>query len=188
MITDRIEVSEDGDREFPYFIQSCKCLLHHEFRHRIDALRGSRHRLIVWCWTCRAIDCTGRREDQMSDFIFVHDTSQCDASIHIVIIVLKWYLHALTDALHRGEVDHRIDRLYFEYATQKFFISNVADIAAYLRIRELFKTLMDRGLAVGEIVDDDGCIARFIECDDCMRADITKSAGDQDIFGHRDLV
>ena len=95
----------------------------------------------------------------MSDLIFVHDTSQCDASVHIIIIILKRDLHALTDALHRGEVDHRIDRLCFEDATQKFSISDITDMAAYLRIRELFETLMDRGLTVGEIVDDDRCMA-----------------------------
>lgn len=123
----------------------------------------------------------------MPDLILVHDTSQRDASIHITIVIVERDLHALTDTLHRSEVHHRIDRLYIEDTTQEFLISNIADMACYRCVCQFLETLMDRGFAVGEIVDDDRCIARLMECDDCMGADIAESSGDENVFGHKSM-
>ena len=50
---------------------------------------------------------------------------------------------------------------------------------------ERFETRQHGGRAVGEIVEDDGCVAAARELHDDMRADIASAACDKNSFRHR---
>lgn len=184
MSADRIEVSERKRLKRSMKRKILKDILYHELARTIGIgcpeLAGlcQWKRVIGRIYGCRA------RKDDPPHFVSDHGLEKVDASENIVPIIQKRLFTALSYGFQSREMDHPIETMF-----RKNFIKRlrIADISL-MEIRNISEYLSDLREhlfgGIGQIIDDNRCISRLLECNDRMGSDISGSSGYEYGFFH----
>ena len=81
-------------------------------------------------------------------------------------------------------MDHRIDGVRGEGVRQRRAIADIGSDQRQVRSGQMLEPGQDRRRAIGEIIEDDGSVARARQRDDDVRADVAGAAGDQNRASH----
>ena len=112
-----------------------------------------------------------------------HRAQQAHRTADVVVKVLQWFRHALAHRLVAREMHHAC---WLAAPQDGFHPSRVQHIAALQRDGspgDVCQPLQHHRVAVGEIVEDHGLKARFAQSDGGVAADVTGTAGEEDVHG-----
>lgn len=110
------------------------------------------------------------------DTAFLHSFQKRHRARDIVVVVKKWLFNRFTDSFESRKVDHGINFVFLERRDEFFLVANITFNEGRACAGDCFNSVNHFGLAVGEVVVKDCCMAGFDQTHRCMRADEARAA------------
>ena len=125
-----------------------------------------------------AVDCSGRRENDLLYAVLPHDITQDQCGFDVVVIIFDRLLRGLADCFVTGEVDGRIDVFFIEKRIQRFAVADIQLVKCRALTRNCLDPIDDQRFRVVEVIRDDDVVAGVKKLHACMTSDKTCSACD----------
>ena len=146
-------------------------------RRRNGEVLADRHRLRL------AVDRGGGRENEAFAAVFPHRLHRDDGAVQIDAIVFQRLLHRLADRLQTREMDHRFNAVLSEDFIHRGAVGRVLVVEFRPDAGNRFDFIQHRQLGIVKVVNDDNVLAAVEQLDDGVRADVARTARDQN--GHK---
>jgi len=182
MGADGVEVAQQGHAELP--VGGSMAVAQKRFAGLLGEAIGRSSRLhggvfIHGQGGCFPVDGAGGTEDEVGDAPLAEHVRELRGGPDVVREVLLRMRDALTDRLVCGKMDDPV-HWPFENGRHGRRIPAVHGVELHAPSEDPFQTVQNGGLAVAEVVDDDGFIPGFNEGHDRVGADETRAACDDD--------
>ena len=183
MRTNWIEVSKQN--HIPFRI--CLLHIHHDlFNHalgltvRIGAL--SLRAFLCNRNHCRiAVNRRRGRENNIFAAMLAHHIQQNKRTGDIVFIIFQWFLYRFTDCLESCKMNAAIKCVVFHHLCQAFSVTDVYLIERNRFAGDFGYTLQGFFRSIAQIVHNNDIMSRFLQFNDCVAANISGTAGNQNI-------
>ncbi len=73
-----------------------------------------------------AVNGCGRGKNDLFASVIAHNVQQHQCAVNIVVKIFKRFMHAFSNCLKPGEMDHGIDLFFFKDLVKPFFVSDIA--------------------------------------------------------------
>ena len=141
-----------------------------------------------------AVDGGAGAEDDVFAVVTAHDVEEGEGATDVVFVVFPRFFDAFADGFKASEVDAGVEVVVGEDLFQGLTVADVdgveGDLAAGSGERgaggggeDFLDAAEGDGVAVAEVVDDDGGVAGEVEFDQGVGADEAGASGDEDVHG-----